>query len=108
MEKRKHSRLDNVYLVADLSDGQRFFSGTVHDLSCLGLCLADVPQRLNHRARQIYVVVSGDGKNFKMTTRACWSWQVGNTKTIGLEILRLPPGWVDFVEEHIPSSTIDQ
>ena len=108
MEKRKHPRLGNTCLMADLSDGQLFYSGKIHDLSRQGLCLADVPVRLNHRARQISVVVSGGGSNFKMTTRACWSWQEGRTKTIGLQILQASAGWAEFVEQQEPPSTLPQ
>lgn len=102
MKQRKHPRIVKSGIMADISDGERFFSGYVNNLSRFGLCLEEVPERIDHEARRISVVISGKGTNFKMVTRPCWSWQHGTAKMLGLEILTAPVGWTEFVREHEP------
>ena len=46
-------------LFADVSDGRGFFSGTVTDLSRFGLCMTDLPAKLDHTSQRLSVVISG-------------------------------------------------
>ncbi len=45
MNKRRHQRVEVQNLVANLSDGVECFSGTVSNISRLGMLLNDIPQR---------------------------------------------------------------
>ena len=102
MDKRKHPRIQDLPLEADISDGTRFFSGYVDNISRFGICLRDVPNRLDHQARRISVVLSCNGSSFKMMTRPCWTEQNGSGKSVGLEILNAPWQWTEFVIRHEP------
>lgn len=97
MEKRRHPRMDNLQLTADISDGERFFSGELTNLSRFGLCLDGIPSKIDHTARRMSVVLSGNGENFKLLTRPCWSWEEGRVTMLGLEILKAPWGWTEYV-----------
>lgn len=102
MEKRKYPRIANTSLIADVSDGKRFFSGYVSNLSRCGLLLENIPEQIDHKACRISVIISGKGKNFTMITRPCWSKQRDGSTTLGLEILNAPSNWTEFIRENEP------
>lgn len=89
---------------ADISDGKRFFSGSVANISRFGLCLEDIPAKADTSAKRISVVVTDGMKTFKMTTRSCWSSQEEHSLIIGMEILKIPWGWTEFVMLREPAS----
>lgn len=105
MEKRQHQRLVVGNLYADISDGQGFFSGTVEDFSRFGLKLADVPKKLDEKAKHFSVIVSGDGQHFKMSAKPRWSHGKSLSKKVGLEIINAPLGWTEFVMKSEPALT---
>lgn len=69
MKQRNHPRLEIKNLSVDASDGVGFFQGVISDVSRFGVCLTDLPKKLNRKAKIMTVVVSGQGKNFKMSVR---------------------------------------
>ncbi len=48
------------------------------------------------------VVVSGQGKNFRMNIRPRWTKTDGVSKSIGAEILNPPWEWTEFVMSREP------
>lgn len=103
MEQRRYPRVHGLAMHADISDGKRFFSGSVANISRLGLCLEDIPSRLDTSAKKISVVITDGKKTFKMTTRSCWSWQKQIHLVIGMEILKVPWGWTEYVTLKEPA-----
>lgn len=103
MEKRKHQRMEVKNLWADVSDGKGFFSGTVSDLSRFGLCMSDLPGKFDNNSQRISIVISGQGKNFKMLVRPRWSQKEANQKCVGVEIMNAPWGWTEFVMNFEPA-----
>ena len=91
----------NLYV--DIGDGQGFFSGTVEDLSRFGLKLDDVPKRLDVKAKNLSVIVSGQGQHFKMRARPRWAQGKSFSKKVGLEIVNAPWGWTEFVMQFEPA-----
>lgn len=89
-------------MTVDLSDGRGFFSGTVSDISRFGLMVDNLPGKLNEKAPQFSVIVSGQGKHFKMRTRPRWSVRQAASRKIGMEILAAPWGWTEFVMQFEP------
>lgn len=87
MKQRNHPRLEIKNLSVDASDGVGFFQGMISDVSRFGVCLTDLPKKLNGKAKIMTVVVSGQGKNFKMSVRPRWSNIDGNGRSVGAEIL---------------------
>ena len=97
MNKRRHRRIEVANFSVDVSDGKGFFSGQVTDLSRVGLQLNDIPKRLNHNASKLSVVVSGNGKNFKMQAIPKWACENGHYKNVGIELVNVPFSWTEFV-----------
>jgi hypothetical protein len=85
----------------DLSDGQGFFSGYALNLSRFGLYLQDISKKIDHSA-PLTVVISCEGQNFKMFTRARWTEERKYMKDIGVEIINAPWGWTEFVMAREP------
>ncbi len=97
MEKREYQRVGVDGLDADISDGIGFFPGTINDISRFGICMTDLPKRLNNKTDKMTVVVSGHGSNFKMIVRPKWSSEIGLHKMVGFQIINTPWAWTDFV-----------
>jgi len=110
MEKRRYQRMAVGNLMVDISDGKGFFSGTVGDLSRSGLKLDDLSNRLDITSKQLSVVVSGQGKHFKMIARPKWKKSRNISNNIGVEIIKAPFGWAEFVRDFEPPqiSTIEE
>ncbi len=104
MEKRRHQRMTVDNLLADISDGMRVFHGTVTDVSRFGLKLDEIPKKLDDRAKRLSIVVSGEGKNFKMKARPRWASRQSISKKIGIEIINAPWGWTEFVMDSEPET----
>lgn len=107
MNKRRHQRMKVVNCFADLSDGVGFFSGTVVDISQTGLLLDDVPKKLNNQSKKLTVIVSTEGKNFKILAIPKWVSENNYSKSMGIEILNAPSAWSDFVRQHEPKELDD-
>jgi len=102
MEKRQHHRMTVSNLNVDISDGHGFFSGTVEDLSRIGLQLADIPKKLDEKAKTLSIVVSGKGQHFKMRAKPRWAQGTSFSKKVGLEIVNASWGWTEFVMKFEP------
>jgi len=68
-KQRNHPQLEIKNLSVDASDGVGFFQGVISDVSRFGVCLTDLPKKLNGKAKIMTVVVNGQGKNSKMSAR---------------------------------------
>lgn len=102
MDKRRHPRIDSLGLAIDVSDGLGFFSGSINNLSRFGLCMNDLPAKLDQKAKRLSIVVSGHGKNFKMVGRPRWTEAGKYKKNVGVEIVNAPWGWTEFVMSMEP------
>jgi hypothetical protein len=101
MERRRHQRVEIDNLSVDVADGSGFFKGLVSDVSKFGVCISDLSKQLNTDT-DMTILVSGKGGNFRMNVRPRW-YSDGNTrKSVGLEIINFPKGWVQFVTDFEP------
>ena len=97
MEKRKHLRIAMENLSVDIADGVGFFQGMVSDVSRFGICMTDLPKRINGDAEKMTIVVSGRAGHFKMNVRPRWYTQGGARRFVGVEIMDVPRDWIEFV-----------
>ena len=102
MDKRRYERVKIDDCLADLSDGNGFFSGTVGDISRHGLLLEEIPKRFNIKARRLTVVFAVAGKHFKIVAAPRWVDEHVSGRTMGVEILKAPTGWAEFVMKREP------
>jgi hypothetical protein len=101
MERRRYQRVAIDNLLVDVADGSGFFRGLVSDVSRFGVCISDLPQRLNADG-DMTIVVSGKGGNYKMNVRPRWYCHGNARKSVGVEIINIPKGWVEFVANFEP------
>ena len=104
MNKRRHQRIEVQNVVANLSNGVNFFSGTVNDVSLAGMLLADLPKELDDRGKQLSIIVSAKGKDYKMEVMPKWMSNNSSEKQMGLAILDAPLEWTLFVMNCEPTS----
>ncbi len=107
MGNRVYQRLEVKGISADLSDGKGFFPGVVSDVSRFGVGMTDLPKRINENTRRMTVVISGNGKNFKMLVKPRWAESVGRRKIMGFEIINTPFEWTDFIMKLEPRKERD-
>ena len=89
-------------LCVDVSDGHRFFSGIVSDISRFGFCMTDLPKNLNADVKKMTVIISGHEKRFKMIVKPKWSTKENFTKSVGVEILDVLWDWTEFAMDYEP------
>lgn len=89
-------------LFVDVADGAGFYRGVISDISRFGICMGDLPPRLNAAAEKMTIVVSGKGGSFKMNVSPRWYCQGNAGKSVGAEILHSPPDWLKFVMNFEP------
>jgi len=102
MEKRKHLRIAMENLSVDIADGVGFFQGMVSDVSRFGICMTDLPKRINGDAEKMTIVVSGRAGHFKMNVRPRWYTRGSARRSVGVEIMDVPWGWNEFVKNFEP------
>ncbi len=103
MNKRRHQRIEVQNVVADLSGEVNFFSGTVNDVSLCGMSLADVPKELHDWKKELSIIVSAKGKDYKMLVVPKWLSKNYSETLMGLEILNAPLDWTIFVLNYEPT-----
>lgn len=102
MQRREYPRLDVSEMSADISDGKRFFSGTVENLSREGLAISSVSGDLEKSSDIYSVILDGPGTHFKLLVRPMWERYDGATRTIGARIENSPWTYVDYVMRREP------
>ena len=102
MKKRKHLRMAIESLSIDVADGIGFYRGMVSDVSRLGICMTDLPKRLNGDVKIMTIVISDKEKHFKMQVRPRWYTHGGIRISVGAEIINAPCDWTQFVEDLEP------
>ena len=101
MEKRRSQRIPIKNLAVDAYDGLGFLQGMVANVSRFGICVTNLQRRKGQPWKMTFIV-SGRGKNFKMTVKPRWTIAQGASKSVGAEILELPSGWAEFVMSFEP------
>lgn len=92
---RNDNRITNLSF--DVFDGVGCFHGEIADASRTGLCMVNLPRKMNCNVRQIQVVIIGRGRKFKMQVNPRWIKVKGCGKTLGAEIQDPPLGWAEFI-----------
>ena len=102
MERRKQPRIIMDGLAVDVNDGKGFFQGRVTDISQSGLCMEDLPKRIDADTRRLNVVVSREKDHFRLVVRPKWYTEGNAVKSIGGEILSSSWMWMEFVSRFEP------
>lgn len=105
MEKRRYDRVKVGNCLADLSDGKGFFSGVIGDVSRQGLLLQEIPKRFDSGTRKLIVVFAVERRNFKIVGAPRWVEDEGMARKMGVEILKAPTGWAEFVAQQEPKAS---
>lgn len=104
MNRRRHPRMPIAGMMADISDGRGFFTGTVHDISRFGLGLDDISAKMDSHAKHLTIIVDGQGGHFKLRIAPKWETVAGHQKIIGSQIEQSPFAWTEFVQRFEPDN----
>lgn len=103
MNRRRHQRIEVQNTVANLSNGIEVFSGTVNDVSRVGMLLTDIPKELHDLGESLSITVSARDKDYKMLVVPKWISENYSDKRMGLAILDAPLDWTIFVMNCEPT-----
>lgn len=98
MEQRKHPRMLVRNMQIDVSDGIGCCSGTVLDVSRVGLCLNNLAKRFGKNMDAFTVVAWHEQMHFKFRVRLRWERVNGMNKRVGVEIQDPPGRWTEYVQ----------
>lgn len=100
-DTRQSGRISILGLRADISDSMTSCTGLVANISRMGLCLKDVPERFSISRSFLSINIHGRSANYRLVARPRWErFQSVRGKTIGLEIARAPDNWDEFLVSH--------
>ncbi len=94
--KRKYPRTGTSGFVGTLGDGNKIIEAIVGNISTGGFELNDPPESFSAENHTYVVVLSGEGKHFKLLAKPCWRKVQGKDIQLGFKILDAPWKWVEF------------
>jgi hypothetical protein len=103
MNRRLNQRIEVQNVVANLSNEVGNFSGTVNDVSRVGMLLTDIPKELHDCSEKLSIIVSARNTEYKMVVVPKWFNENSSEKRMGLEILNAPLDWILFVMDYQPT-----
>jgi hypothetical protein len=103
MNKRRYQRVEVKKLVANLSDGVNSFSGTVSNISRLGVLFNDFRQRPNTLKNRLLITISAKSKDFKLQVEPKWVSRKKSENKMGLAIINPPFDWTVFAMIYEPA-----
>ncbi len=107
MDKRRHQRAKVGSLVAKLSDGVNSFSGTVSNISRLGVLFKDFPQAPDILGNMLLITISTKSKDFKLQVEPKWVSKNESGNQMGLAIINPPFDWMVFAMIYEPADEVD-
>ncbi len=97
MEQRKYPRLNAAGMDISISDKIGFSTGTLKDISRFGICITDLPRKLQPENDSVTTIVVAGGKRFKLRLKLQWEKQDGLTMATGAVINDVPWDWAELV-----------
>ncbi len=85
--------------VADISDGNLVFYGTVSNITRTGFMISDVPPQFDFYSSKWVAIINGIEKSFKLLIKPRWSKTLGIRKEVGFQIISPPLNWVKFINK---------
>lgn len=109
MNKRRHQRIEVDNLVAEVSDGVGFCSGTVCDVSRYGIKVDCLPHKFRKLADRLSIMISVNGILSFKKMRGIPRWMTGNIhgKKMGIQIIDATSSWTVFVKNFEPEDVAD-
>ncbi len=97
MEKRKYLRLNTAGMEVNISDRFGFSTGTIKDISRFGVCIADLPRKLQTKDNIVVAIISANGQQYKLLLKPQWEKQDGLTIVTGTKIDGVPRDWMQMI-----------
>ncbi len=107
MNKRHYPKVKVDNLVAKLSDGVNSLSGTVSNISRLGILFEDFPQAPNILKDDLSITIFTKSKDFELQVEPKWISKNESEYKIGLAIINPPFDWTVFVMIYEPADEVD-
>jgi hypothetical protein len=100
MEQRQHIRSSINGLTVYISDQAGLCNGVIKDISRFGICIGDIPRKLQTKNGSFNAVINGKGNTFKLQLKEKWKDENGQTTIIGAGIDDAPWDWAEMTLRH--------
>jgi hypothetical protein len=100
MEQRQYIRTSIKGMTAYISDQAGLCSGTLRDISRFGICIIDIPRKLQTLNGGFDVVINSSSYNFKLQLKEKWKQENGLTTMVGASIDDAPWDWTEMTLRH--------
>ena len=107
MEQRRGFRVRGVTKV-HIFDQIGFCTGTLKDFSESGLCISDLPRKIQADHGSFKAVITGPHLNFKLQIKEKWEDTEGLTSVVGGTIEDATEIWEKMVHAHVQQATTSQ
>ncbi len=104
MEQRSFVRTSMGAIEVDISDRVGFSTGTLKDVSRFGVCVTDIPRKLQTENSIFTAIISANGQRFKLQLKEKWKKQDGLTMVMGAKIKDAPWDWTEMVKQLEPEN----
>ncbi len=105
MNQRQHTRLTVSNMGVEISDKIGCSTGTIKDISRLGICITNIPRELKTQNDSFTAVISSKGHQFRLQLRPKWVKQDGLTLMTGAIIDTAPWDWTAMLIQMEPKDT---
>jgi hypothetical protein len=98
--RRRHSRFIPAPVVVSVSNGRQSYPATLHNISRLGLCLQQMPEKLFQKTNRLTVLLKQHGRQaHTVQVRPVWAATDDAGQRIGVKIETTTRSWLNFVQD---------
>ncbi len=96
MEKRQHVRTSMDGMTVYVCDDRGLCAGTLKDISRFGVCITDIPRKLQTLDGSFDAVIHGAGYSFKLRLHEKWKAGNNHTTMVGAVIDSVSRDWTEM------------
>lgn len=96
MERRQYVRTSMDGMTVYICDEDGLCGGTLKDISRFGVCITDIPRKLQIQNGSFDAVIHGAGYSFKLHLQEKWKVRKNQTTMVGAVIDSAPRDWAEM------------
>jgi len=96
MERRQHVRSSMDGMTVYICDENGLCGATLRDVSRFGVCLTDIPRKLQTQNGSFDAVIHGAGYSFRLHLQEKWKVRNDQTTMVGAVIDSVPWDWAEM------------
>jgi len=105
--KRRDPRLNISPIAVKVTDGDHFHTATIKNISRIGICLKNLPEKLFNKADRLTVIIKEKEKNHHtLRVQPVWATTGASGQKIGARIETASSEWLHFIKQCRQNMTL--